>query len=53
MVSTSLFIVADVWSILGVEPAPSRVVSILLADGTRIETIMNHSHNTSVSVMSR
>ena len=40
-------------SILLADPAVIGVVSILLADGARIESIMNHSHNTSVSVMSR
>ena len=39
--------------VLGVDPAASGVVSTLLADGTRMEAIMNHSHNTSVSVLSR
>jgi hypothetical protein len=34
--------------ILDVEPAPSSVVSILRADGARIE--VHHSHNTTLSV---
>jgi hypothetical protein len=43
-----LHLCCDFEAVLGIDPTVIGVVSILLADGVRIEGIMNHSRHTTV-----